>query len=177
MPCRCLSVTIGFIWGNQICKRLVVVFFLFTYICSSVFFFWGPFMSPSSSTLCRWLSDVLSCKWHRGGAGRGKYSADPSPQTSCILHMWNVKLPVSVSLRLRAGVSCIRRRGVRVKGRSYCNSQHMPGYSCYTITFFTSAFIKNGSLRNCLGRGCSLKKKKNPTLYLSPQLKLNELTF
>lgn len=86
--------------------------------------------------------------------------------------MWNVKLPVSVSLRLLAGVSCIRRRGVRVKGRAYCNSQHMPGYSCYTIPFFTSAFIKNGSLRSCLGQ-----KKKNPAVYLNPQLKLIELTL
>lgn len=119
--------------------------FVSWYMFAPVFFFWGYFISPSSSTLCRWLFDVLSCNWHRGGAGRGRYSFDPR----CILHIWNVKLPVSVSVRLLAGVSCIRRRGVQVKGQAYCNSRHMPSYSCDTIPFLTSAFIKNDSLRNC----------------------------
>lgn len=111
--CCCLYVTPCFIWGNHICKWHVVVCLLIC-VCSC-FLFWGYFISPSSSSLCRWLFDVLSCNWHRGGEGRGRYSVDLRPQASCILHMWNVKLPVSVSLRLLAGVSCIRRRVCRSK--------------------------------------------------------------
>lgn len=38
MPCCCLSVTPGFIWGNQMCKRRVVC--LLIYVCLCFLFFW-----------------------------------------------------------------------------------------------------------------------------------------
>lgn len=72
----------------------------------------------------------------RRGRGRERYSPDPF----CILHVWNVKLPVSVSFTPPRRGFLYPQQGVGVKGRAYCNSQRTPGYSCYTIPFFTSVF-------------------------------------
>lgn len=51
MPGSWLFLSVRFIWGNRICKLLV---FLSLYIFALMFFFfWGAFISPSSSSLCR----------------------------------------------------------------------------------------------------------------------------